>query len=154
MDYGPSRAGGRLVDRLRCGNHTLGECSIMKFILAFLRKPLSKFGQLYYESKGYADSLGDLMANLHFMSDKVDAEVVLVLVPSRSFRWYLRMLQSLGLVARISIVVIRSNNQLAELLVKLPANDEQLRLIFARKLYFRFYTQLRESEFEQSIIII
>lgn len=154
MDYGPSRVGGRLVDRLLCESYTLGECLIMKSIRAHLCKPLSKLGQLYYESKGYADSLGDLVANLYFMSGKFDAEAILVLVPSRSFRWYLRMLQSLGLVARIPIVVIRSNNQLAEFLVKLLANDKRLRLIFARKLYFRFYAQLRESEFEQSIIVI
>lgn len=140
--------------RLRCGSHTLGEYFIMKFIRALLRKLLSKFGQLYYESKGHADSLGDLIANLHFLSAKVDAEAILVLVPSRSFRWYLRMLQSLGGVARVPIVVIRSSNQLAEFLVKLPANDKRLRLIFARKLYFRFYAQLSKSEFEQSIIVI
>ena len=154
MDCGPSRAGARLVDYLRCESNAIGECRIMKFIRAFLRKPLLKLSQLYYESKGYADSLGDLLANLHFLSEKVDAETILVLVPSRSFRLYLRMLKSLGVVARISIVVIRSNNKLAELLVKLSTNDKRPRLILARKLYFRFYALVGECEFEQSIIVI
>jgi hypothetical protein len=124
----------------------------MKLLNSFLQRVFSKLGQLYYESKGYADSLNDLIVNLHFISGKYDVEAVLV--PSRSFRVYLGMLQSLGVIARIQIVVIRSSDQLTEFLVKLPVNDKKKRLICARKLYFRFYSQFRKSEIEKNMIII
>lgn len=126
----------------------------MKSIWTSLRKPLSRIDQLYYESKGYADSLGDLVANLHYVTGKVDTEAVLVLVSNRSFGWYLRMLQSVRVVAQTPIVVIASSNQLAELLIKLSASEKRRRLIIERKLYFKLYAQLGGGEFEQDIIVI
>jgi hypothetical protein len=126
----------------------------MKFIWTLLLKLVSKLSQLYCEVEGYAESLGDLMANLHFMSDKVDKKSVLVIVPSTIFRWYLTILQRSFEEEQIPVVVVRCSSQLAELMVKSPENTKRPQLIFARKLYFKHYAQVIENNLKQDIIVI
>ena len=79
---------------------------------------------------------------------------MVVLVSRGSFRWYLKMLQKLGIVARIPVIVIRSHNQLAEFLGNLSAGDKRQRWIVGRKLYINMYARLSGSDIEQSILII
>ena len=137
------------------GAHAASGASVIrKFPWMSMHGPLSKLGQLYREITGYADSLGDLVVNLSYLSNRLEAEAMVVLVSRGSFRWYLKMLQKLGIVARIPVIVIRSHNQLAEFLGNLSAGDKRQRWIVGRKLYINMYARLSGSDIEQSILII
>ena len=125
-----------------------------KFSWGSMGGSLSKLGQLYYETTRYADSLSDLVVTLNYLAGRVEAATMLVLVSRGSFRWYLKILQSLGMVARIPVTVIRSHQQLTALLVTLSAGDKRRRWVIGRTLYFNIYARLPVPEIERDMIVI
>jgi len=104
------------------------------------------------------DSLGDIISNLYYLktvrSDLAGGGPPILLVDSKHFELYLKLIASVHAIPPLRILRIASPAQLNEFLGEYGASGAKNPIILARGAYIKYYAIMSASEHAKNVAII
>ena len=117
-----------------------------------------RFDQFVQEYSQLADALGDIIPNLDHLcaarQDLAEGGVPALLIDSKRFEVYLRLLASIRAVPRVRVAHVTSAPELQVFLARRTPPQPEPPLIFARGTYVRFYTVMKSGFRARDVAII
>jgi hypothetical protein len=112
----------------------------------FYKSVRSRFGQFALEERRLADSLSDIIPNLHYLATVnpgvLATGIPLLLVNSKRFAIYLKFMVAARFVPPATIVRIESRAQLLEVLANNAVAESPAPLLLSRGVYITYYMAL------------
>ncbi len=117
-----------------------------------------RFEQFVRERAQIAESLSDIIPNLYHFSrarpDLATGATPVLLVDSKRFVIYLRLLACLRIVPPVRIVRVASIRELETFLEQYRTHEPKPPLVVARGTYVKFYSVMNTSEYADKVAII
>lgn len=127
-------------------------------VIAFSKALHRRLQQFFRENAVLEDSLSDIISNLYYIRtvqpDLAGAGAPILLVDSKRFELYLKMMFSIRAVPPLQICRIASYAQLKEFLDNQGASGAQNPIILARGAFIRYYSILSANEHAKNLVII